>query len=259
MKKGVIGIGIAFMDIIIQSDFSNKNHSYFSNISHQIGGSILNIIVNCREGGLIYRKGNDTFSNLVTSYLNDNNIADYGIFVDKAMPIFTIINQKERYTSLSDEFEMNENVIFDYTICNEYEYGITNSTSSIFINKLLDTTKCKWILNSYLPNNANYDKLEGCILNREEACKYHHNPEELLNKLSKTEIKWAVITLDKEGCIYLEDKEIKFLKPTNENLKSKIRTGDLFTATLIKQLSNNRTLSDSIKIAMNKVEQFLNE
>lgn len=257
MKKSIIGIGIAFMDIVIQSDFSNKNHSYYSQIMHQIGGSILNIIANCSDGGLIYRKGNDSFSQLVSNYLKEHNIEDYGIFVDKAMPIFTIINQKERYTSLSDAFEMNEHVIFDYSICNQYEYGITNSVSANFINKLLTTTTCKWIINSYLPENVDYNKVEGCILNREEASKYNVTPKELLENLKQTGIKWAVVTLDKDGCIYLEDKQIKTLKPLNPNLKSKIRTGDLFTATLIQQLINHQNLTMSIQNAMYKVEDFL--
>lgn len=256
MKKGLIGIGIAFLDIVIQSDYSEKNHSFYSKIHHQVGGSILNIVSYC-SGGLIYKKGNDSFSEIVANYLKENKIDDYGIFTDKPMPIFTIINQKERYTSLTDDFEMNENVYFDYSICDEYEYGITNSTSSVFINQLLNHTKCKWIINSYLPEGVNFNKLEGCILSRDEAKKYSNDYESLLYKLKNTDLKWAIITLDKEGCIYLEDNQIKYLKPTNQTLHSKIRTGDIFTSTLIKQLINRKNLTESIKIAMKEVEIFL--
>ncbi len=257
MKKSVIGIGIAFMDIVITSDYSEKNHSNFSKINYEIGGSILNIVSNCDNSALIYKKGNDAFSNIVSDFLNSKLIKQYPINVDYPMPIFTIINQKERYTSLTNLFEINHDTVIDYNICNQYTYGITNSENAMFINQLINNTTTKWIINSYLPLNVEYNKIEGVIMNREEAKKINNDPNIVLEILKEKGVNWAIITLDKDGCIYLENDEIKQYKATKNNLQSKIRTGDIFTATIINELINKQSLTTCIKIASNKVESFL--
>lgn len=259
MKKNIIGIGVAFIDIVVKTNYEEKNHSNFSNIHYEVGGSILNIVTNIKNGGFIYKSGNDYLSNYVIQHLKNHAVIPYNIPQQYPMPIFTIINQKERYTSLTAKFEINDETVFDYNICNDYHYGITNSKDAKFINDLINNTTCKWIINSFIPENVEYFKLEGCILNREEASKYNTDFNIVLEHLKNNKIKWAIITLDKEGCVYLEDNRIKRLKPNTINLNSKIRTGDLFTSTIIKQLLEKQTLTNAIKKAMDVVETFLLE
>lgn len=256
-KKTVIGIGIAFVDIVIDTDYIIKNHSYLSNIQYEVGGSILNIIANVNNSGFMYFQGKDEFKYLISNFLKNNHIQEYPIATNKNTPIFTIINQKERYTSLCNEFEMDSNKIVDYHVCNDYEYGITNAISSSFINKLCDNTTTKWIVNSYIPENTHFHKLTGCIMNREESQKYHENPKDVLLFLKQQGISWAIITLDKDGVMYLENNEIYSIAPKHKNLTSKIRTGDLFTGTIIQCLVDKQSLSHAIQLAMDKVEQFL--
>lgn len=257
MKNSVVGIGIAFMDIVIKTAYQEKNHSHFSNIDYEVGGSILNIVSQCENSGFIYKKGNDAFSDIVVNYLTNKNVKVSAIQQNANMPIFTIINQKERYTSLTKQFEIDELTNIDYAFCNEFMYGVTNSESSKFINQLVENTTTKWIVNSYIPQGTKFELLEGVIMNRDEAKKYHHDPYTVLQKLNNKHIPWAIITLDKDGVIFLENNNIHHLPVKNTSLKSKIRTGDLFTATLIQQLAKQETLQNAISNAMHKVELYL--
>lgn len=254
----IVALGIVFYDFELVSDYTEKNHSYYSKVNLRVGGSIANIIsLITAEKALIYKQGNCQLSKMAAEELSLQAVKLHPIPIDKQMPIFTIINQKERYTSLTDDFDFLDTKGINLEILNQYDIAITNCPRAELLNYLFKHTKCQWILNSYIPQGLNFDKLLGIIVSREEILKIYSSIEQAINDLKDKNLKFIIITLDKEGLILIKNQESYFYPVKCKNLKSRIRTGDYFTANFLNRYLLGEDINNSIEYAMEMVENFI--
>lgn len=248
MKKIAI-LGTAVRDqVFIGRDIINYSTCNKIDIEESFGGSMHNVSYHCGvlnlETHFISKWGNDLFATDMIQALETKKVFVYGNMLPFPTPVFTALYDHKKWmylSSITDDFYYSGNDECPFVAIEHCDYGITDNDDEVFLSRLLQRTPhTKWILSARLPSEKLWSKIEGVILNREEATHYAKGEswESLVTALL-AKMKWVIITLDAEGALFYDHTHKKMFLIKERKEGTPLGCGDAFTAGLVYGLSQS--------------------
>ena len=276
MERYVVGIGAANVDIYCKSSINIKEHfDHPAKISYSPGGVTRNILENLVKLGIdtkiLTAVGNDIYGNYLKDKLGEEGIDNSNILMlDKENTgVFVQVqdNNNDMHLAMCDMsilnnidiayIEKNKKLIED-AICliidpslndNVLDFIFDNFNVPIFVDPISDlyAKKIKKYLSKIYcikPNKKELGVLTDINID-------DYNLYDAYDKLLKTGVKKAFVSLGKDGCLYKDGKEIKTKKfKQNKIMLNASGAGDSFFAAIVYAYVLNLSLDDTINSAL---------
>ena len=252
----IVGTSIIDQVMTLKASFSefgcNKVDQF---IDH--GGSMRNIAETCAmlklKTDFISKFGNDDNALAIINRLSKLNVNVYGPTIDLPTPVFMKIegDKELMFATTTPAFMLNTNDNIPVAALKDHQYGITDNSDSQFLSYMVKHSgQTKWVISSYIPDQAYFDKIEGVILNLREfnALTSSNNIEEELLKLHQKGLSWIIVTLGEEGCVYLHESKIHYVS-TDIKKGFTLGCGDAFTSGIIYGLCKSWSIHKAIELA----------
>ena len=276
MERYVVGIGAANVDIYCKSSINIKEHfDHPAKISYSPGGVTRNILENLVKLGIdtkiLTAIGNDIYGNYLKDKIGEEGIDNSNILMlDKENTgVFVQVqdNNNDMHLAMCDMsilnnidiayIEKNKKLIED-AICliidpslsdNVLDFIFDNFNVPIFVDPISDlyAKKIKKYLSKIYcikPNKKELGVLTDINID-------DYNLYDAYDKLLKTGVKKAFVSLGKDGCLYKDGKEFKTKKfKQNKIMLNASGAGDSFFAAIVYAYVLNLSLDDTINSAL---------
>ncbi|MEA5018404.1 MAG: carbohydrate kinase family protein [Erysipelotrichaceae bacterium] len=263
----IVIVGTTIIDRImsLKSPF-NEYGCNKVNITEFHGGSMRNVAENCANLALsvdfISKFGNDQYALNMIDHLNKLNVNVYGPTIDLSTPIFIKVHGDKSlmFATTTPDFYLTIDDNIPVSALRNHRFGITDNTDPAFLSYLLKHgINTEWIVSAWIPETTFFDKITGIVLNRHEF-KSHFGDVDIAKQLLSLHdqgLKWIVVTLDDEGCVYCYDSNIVWIN-TEKKKGHPLGCGDAFISGLIFGLSQDWYFSIAVKFANHLAQQTLN-
>jgi pseudouridine kinase len=276
MSNKSLIIGAINIDIINEASTMNQEDSNLSSITMGFGGVAGNIAFNLKSLGIDIKMltvlSKDHFQTLITSVYQKKDIPLYYDTFDVNSSIYLAIMNKGDMI-----YGFNDMKLIEYltpSFLKKY-HTLINTFDTLILDNNLSVDTLKYITKTYPDKKIYIDavsitkapKLKSILsnitllkVNKQEldVLTTHQSLEQQLKELHQFGVKEIIVTNKSEAVIYSNNESI--IKKTPKEATSIISTsgcGDAFFSGFISGVTNNKTISESLDIALNQAYRTL--
>jgi sugar/nucleoside kinase (ribokinase family) len=253
----IIAVGTAVIDTVLVSEevLDNGKCNKVLRTSAD-GGAIRNVAHNLALLGddvLFWAKfGNDCEALDMISRLETSGVQVFSKMLNFPSPHFYQIFDNASsmmISSMSNIFYFNEWDLLPNFLVNAGKIGITDQDDAGFLKKLTSRSpEVRWIAMGFLPPYELKDHFCAVFVNQDEALRNAGSTDAFLTKASA--IGLVVVTLDKEGLIYINKGERHNLEAPVLGKGNTLGMGDALVAGFIHGLNDGLAIEEGLQIGV---------